>query len=100
MGLRHIVMWKFGGADQAECDALAAAFASRLEALLGNVPTLIGIEAKMNVVDNGQNWDLVLLADFQDQAGLEAYASHPDHVAVAKDLGKDAVQRAAIDIQV
>lgn len=100
MGIRHIVMWKFAGQDEAEREAVAAAFGERLNTLMGNVPSLIGIETKVNALKNDQNWDLILITDFEDETGLKAYAAHPDHVAIAQDLGKKAVQRAAIDIQV
>lgn len=99
MGIRHIVSWKLSGNDEQRA-ALAQALAENLEGLMGNVPTLVGLLAKPNAVEADGNWDLVLIADFEDQAGLEAYQRHPDHVAVAKRMQEVAVDRSAIDILV
>ena len=97
MAIRHLVTWQLAGDSAEDRSAKAEALAARLESLSGNVPTLVGIEARPNDLELDGNWDLVLIADFEDAEGLAAYQKHPDHVAVAKELKSAATARAAID---
>ena len=66
-----------------------------LNALDGVVPQLRSISAGANSVYADVNWDVTLIADFDDADGLAAYASHPDHVAAGAVVKANASGRVA-----
>ncbi|MEO8424366.1 MAG: Dabb family protein [Actinomycetota bacterium] len=87
--LRHVAMFKFKeSATQEQKDAARDA----LLALQGQVPTLLKMTAGHNVRDNPNNWDMVLVADFDDVDALEAYFAHPVMNA-ASDLVASVTQK-------
>jgi quinol monooxygenase YgiN len=72
--LRHVAMfrWKEDSTDEqkrAARDALAA--------LKDKVPSLRAFTVGFDIRRNLNNWDMVLVADFDDQAGLESYFANP-----------------------
>ena len=97
--IRHVVAFKIAADDQETRTAQAAEAARRLEALQGVVPSLRAMTAGANVVSLGQNWDLVLVADFDDEAGLQAYVTHPVHEEVAAYIGSIRSDRVAVDFE-
>jgi len=87
--LRHVAMFKFkegiGDAQKAEArDALIA--------LMGVVPSLRAMTAGLNIRAPERNWDMVLVADFDDLDGLESYFAHPTMNA-ASDLVASVTQK-------
>lgn len=87
--LRHVAMfkWKDGVSDeqrQAARDALAA--------LKEQVPSVVEYTVGFDIRRNPNNWDMVLVADFNDQDGLEAYFAHPVMNA-ASDLVASVTQK-------
>ena len=53
-----------------------------------------------NELFDGANYDLTLIADFDDEAGLEAYAKHPEHQPALQLMPTIAVSRVAVDFTV
>lgn len=96
--IRHIVAFQMAAADVAQRAADAAECARRLNALVGVVPSLRAMTAGANMLALGTNWDVALVADFDDEAGLEAYLVHPDHEAAAAYIGTVRGDRVAVDI--
>jgi quinol monooxygenase YgiN len=87
--LRHVAMFKFkDGATQEQKDSARDA----LLALEGQVPSLLKMTAGHNVRENGRNWDMVLVADFDDVDALEAYFANPIMNA-ASDLVASVTQK-------
>jgi quinol monooxygenase YgiN len=87
--LRHVAMfrWKDGVSDEqkrAARDALAA--------LKQEVPSVVEYTVGFDIRRNPNNWDMVLVADFQDVAGLESYFAHPVMNA-ASDLVASVTQK-------
>ena len=99
MTLRHVVAFRMAAADAADRAAHAAEAARRLNALVGVVPTLRAMSAGANVLFPDQNWDLVLVADFDDQDGLDAYQVHPAHQEVVGFVRSVVADRAACDFE-
>lgn len=97
MTLRHIVTWKLGGATRDERDTQAAEIIAALEALPGRVPSLRALSAHRNELHDGDNWDVTLVADFDDAEGLAAYAVHPDHLVAGAVIKQYAVGRVCTD---
>lgn len=98
--IRHIVAFRLAADDAATRTEQAAEAARRLNALYGVVPTLRTMSAGANTLYPGENWDLVLVADFDDEAGLDAYQVHPAHQEVVAYIGSIRSDRVAVDVEV
>ena len=78
--LRHVAMFKFKE-DATEEQRVAARDA--LKNLMGVVPSLramtVGRNLEHDLYDRTvyRNWDMVLVADFDDLEGLGSYFAHP-----------------------
>lgn len=99
MTLRHVVAWKLATEDPTERAAQAQKIADDLNALAGVVPEIESIAVGPDVV-GGANWDVVLVADFADEAALDAYQTNPDHQAVAGYVRSVVADRVAVDYEV
>ncbi len=96
--IRHIVAWKLRTDDPAERAEQAQKITADLLALRGVVPSIDDISIGPDVV-GGANWDLALVADFADQAALDAYQTHPDHQAVVGYVRSVVSDRVAVDFE-
>lgn len=101
--IRHVVMWKiseevFGDGQRAVGEARR--LSERLNALAGKVPGVVALNAGVNCVDADGNWDFGLVADFQNQADLDAYAIHPLHQEVVAEIRLAVSARACVDFEV
>ena len=92
--IRHIVIFQFDETKTTEAELLS--IKSDLENLVNIVPELNKMEVGINVNTNEQQ-DLVLTADVQDLAALEAYAKHPAHLEVAQRIGAIKTGRMCVD---
>lgn len=99
MAVRHVVMWQLNGDAKEERQAKAVELAGALTELQYVVPGIQMLTAGANALDFEGNWDLVLVADLTDEAALEAYQNHPDHLAVAEKIKAAASSRACVDIE-
>ena len=97
MTLRHIVSWKLSGETREQRDAQAREIAEVLLPLGETVPSIRAIAVHRNELFDGENYDVTLIADFDDADGLAEYATHPEHVAAAAIVKSHAVGRAASD---
>jgi hypothetical protein len=79
--------WKDGISDEQKMAARDA-----LANLKGAVPSVVEYTVGFDIERNSNNWDMVLVADFEDVAGLEAYFSHPIMNA-ASDLVASVTQK-------
>lgn len=77
--VKHIVMFDFKEENKKENLEKAKAM---LEALLQSVPSLKSMEVGINFSQEERAMDLSLYSEFEDKAGLEAYAIHPAHLEV------------------
>jgi len=97
MTLRHVVSWRLSGENRLERDAQAAEIAALLLPLADTVPGVRSLAVHRNELLDGENWDLTLIADFDDAEGLAAYSSHPEHLAAVAVIKGHAAGRAATD---
>lgn len=93
--LTHSVLFKLHDPQPA---TLAEAMA-RLRGLVGQVPSLRQLEVGADVLHTGRSYDLALIARFDDRAGLEAYQTHPAHVAVLTYLRSITAASVAVDFE-
>jgi len=86
--VKHIVMFDFKEENKQENLQKAK---SMLEALMGKIPTLRGMEVGINFSQEARAMDLSLYSEFDDQEGLEVYATHPAHLEVVAFIKSVAV---------
>jgi len=68
-----------------------------LESLLGKIEVLRAIRVDFNV-NPAESWDLILTTELDSLEDVAAYANHPEHVAVSKNLiGPVKADRACVD---
>ena len=100
MTLRHIVSWKFSGETREQRDAQAAEAIAMIEPLREKIPTVRALSLHRNELFDGANYDLTLIADFDDEAGLAEYARHPEHQPALQFMPTIAVARVATDFTI
>ena len=87
--LRHVAMFKWqDGVSNEQKQAARDALAS----LKGQVPSVVEYTVGFDIERNPNNWDMVLVADFQDQDALESYFADPIMNA-ASDLVASVTQK-------
>jgi hypothetical protein len=97
--IRHVVTWKLNSTEESAKIADAATITAALAALPAVISEIKSLTVGPNLAYPDANWDLALVADYDDLDGLEAYQTHPEHlkaVAVIKPL---VAQRAAADFE-
>jgi hypothetical protein len=98
--IRHYVAWRLAAGEAEQKQADARFVADTLEALVGRVPGLDALSVRPDVAGLEGNWDLVLVADFASIAALEAYLTHPEHVAAVAQVKPLFAARAAVDVEI
>lgn len=91
--IRHVVMWKFRPGTEAEQEK----FINGLRDLQGVIPELLRSEVGVNVGQD--NYDAVLVSEFNSMEDLQAYKVDPRHVAVASICKPIAENRVAVDYE-
>ena len=99
MTILHIVSWKLAATDPVEKAAHAAGIAARLGALVGVIDDIQTLRVGPDVV-GGANWDIALVAEFDDEAALGRYQVHPAHVAAGAYVRSVVAERMAVDLLV
>jgi len=79
--VRHIVMFDFK--DENKKGNIQKA-KEMLENLIDTIPTLKSIEVGVNFSSEDRAMDLSIITSFDDKAGLEEYAIHPEHLKVVE----------------
>lgn len=98
--IRHLVWWTLKPEAEGRTAAEnAKLMKERLEALMGEVPSLKSIEVSYEFLPSSTlPVQVILMSTHEDAAGLKAYAEHPKHVAVGAELVKLVTEtRQAID---
>ncbi|MFN7122251.1 MAG: Dabb family protein [Hydrogenophaga sp.] len=95
--LKHIVMWNIqGGPDGGKAAAIERVRAA-FETLRGKIPGLIHIEIGVDRSGVDYACDVVLYSEFESQAALDAYATHPEHLRVRQAIEGLRVARHQVD---
>ncbi len=89
--VRHIVMWRLKKREDGH------RLKEALEALRGRIPGLLDIQVGLDFLHSEQSADMVLIADLQDRAALEAYQQHPLHQAVIPMMRQATLSRTVVD---
>ena len=99
MTIRHVVSWKLGATDETECKAHAAGIKLRLESLPAVIPQIRFLQVGVNVVP-ANDFDVVLISDFDSVDDVETYQQHPAHLEVAAFIRSVVASRASVDFEV
>lgn len=91
--LRHIVMIKLK--SSIDIKLVSNELLVMLNNLENSVDSLLKIETGLNVSVKPSAYDVVLTADFRDEAGLDSYRVHPEHVKVL-DYLKIVMEKAVV----
>lgn len=95
--IRHIVMWDVAGDTPADkrrnIDCLRRSF----ESLQGRIPGLRHLEIGVDMSGVDYASDVVLYSEFDSPEALAAYADHPEHQRVKKELGSMRIARRQVD---
>lgn len=95
--IKHIVLFKLTESVPVESfNEKLADIKIGLESLISKIDTLRSIEVGINC-NPKESYQLALTCVFDDMAGLEFYASHPDHVAVGAKIREVLEMRACVD---
>jgi hypothetical protein len=89
--LTHIVLFRFEDLAHAEQAG------ERLRQMKGKIPTLLDVEAGVDITRSGRSYELALITRHADSAGLDAYQIHPVHQAVVTYIKTVASGSVAVD---
>lgn len=100
--IKHVVLFKLAPFAEGNTKHENAVYLKEeLEKLEGLIPGLLKMEVVLNMPDvSDGNYDLMLIADFDNLHDLDVYVNHPEHIKVASFMSKVRTDRAAIDYQV
>ena len=97
--IRHVCMFKFKeeaeGRTKAENIAITKSMLDKLPSTIDYIlrsETFTGADGQKE-----DNYDLILISDFESLETLEKYKVHPDHVAVGNFMRPVRISRTCID---
>ncbi|ANP71205.1 MULTISPECIES: Dabb family protein [Cryobacterium] len=99
MTILHIVSWRLAATDPAEKAEHAAQMVARLGGLVGVIEEIRSLRIGPDVV-GGANWDIALVAEYDDEAALARYQVHPAHVEAGAYVKSVTAERMAVDLVV
>jgi hypothetical protein len=95
--IKHIVMWNVRGETAQEREVAAQFVKTQFDALIGLIPGMRCLEIGLDVSGVDYACNVVLYSEFDSQQSLDAYASHPEHLRIRKELGDIRVTRHQVD---
>jgi quinol monooxygenase YgiN len=98
--IRHVVMWNVRGDTRAEKEANVERLRRSFHGLRGRVPGLLHLEIGVDSSRVDYACDVILVSEFESQAALDAYATHPEHLRVRQELGDLRTHRYQVDYRV
>ena len=98
--IRHIVMWNVRGDTPVEKAQAIERLQNSFESLRGQIPGLLHLEIGVDSSRIDYACDVVLYSEFESQAALDAYGSHPEHLRVKRELADLRTARHQVDYAV
>ena len=92
--VKHIVMWRM---KPEVTEEQIAEMKAQLEGLKGKIAELIDIEVGIDFQRKEASSDVSLFSVFNDEAGLNAYAIHPEHLKVVDFVKPLVAERRVVD---
>lgn len=97
--LKHIVMWNVRGDTPAEKAQAIAQMVCSFASLRGRIPGLLHLEIGVDSSAIDYACDVVLYSEFESQAALDAYGTHPEHLRVKHELAGLRTARHQVDYE-
>jgi hypothetical protein len=97
MPLRHVVTWKVTGDSAEERERIKEEFRDRLLSLPSQIDVIRSFEVGLNNAGADDNFDVVLVSEFDDEAALQQYIVHPVHQEVVSFVRAHTTGRGAVD---
>ena len=95
--VKHIVIWKLKEEGK---DENALKIKEALEALNGQIPGLLHLEVGFDFSKKESSGDIILYSEFDSIEDLDAYVTHPKHVAVGPLVRGATCERRMIDYKI
>ena len=95
--VKHIVMWNVRAEDPAQRERNVTQLVASFHSLRGLIPGLLHLEVGVDSSRVDYACDVVLYSEFESQAALDAYATHPEHLRVKRELGDLRIARHQVD---
>jgi hypothetical protein len=97
--VKHIVLFKLKDTlSSEEKMQVMTSFKQAIEALPAQISVIRSIEVGFNI-NPAEAWDIALYSEFDSLADVQAYAVHPNHVAVAQIIIPYVKSRACTDYE-
>lgn len=97
--VKHIVLFQLKEMESKEEKLqIMTQFKEAIEALPAVIPFIRSIEVGFNI-NSKETYDIALYSEFDSMEELNAYATHPDHVAAGKILAEVKQSRACVDYE-
>ncbi len=96
--LKHIVMWRYkDGAEGKSPLEHAQWMKQNLEALVGVVPEILGLEYGIDQMSTPASYHGVLTVVVEDAEALKRYANHPEHLKIVDYASRVTESRVVVD---
>ena len=93
--IKHIVMWNFKENEEEKMKE----FLEGLNRLKDIIPEIKYMETGININPNNE-YDAILISEFETMEALETYKNHPEHIKVSELCKSIRIDRQAIDYQI
>jgi hypothetical protein len=100
--IRHIVLWTIQEGDHPDVklDRMVEVKA-RLMSLKDQIPEIHHFEVQLNATNAPKdNYDVILIGDFNSWADLQTYQKHPAHLLVGDYIKNVKQDRSCIDFEI
>ena len=94
----HVVGWRLNGRTADERERQARAVVAAVEALRAQLEGLLSLDVGANVVEAADAWDVGAVMVFESLAALQAYQTHPAHLALKSAVAPLREARGQFDI--
>jgi hypothetical protein len=95
--IKHIVMWNLRGDTPKERAGSIRRVQAAFDGLQGLIPGLTALEIGVDVSAIEYACDVVLYSEFESRDALDAYATHPEHLRVKRELADLRIARYQVD---
>jgi hypothetical protein len=84
---RRVVLWRLKAVDQPQRESDATTIKTALESMRGKIPGMLAIQVGVNVSPIADASEVCMIVDYEDEAALAVYETHPVHEAVKPIVG-------------
>ena len=96
--LKHIVMWRYKDSAEGKSPLEHAQWMKQnLEALVGVVPEILGLEYGIDQMSTPASYHGVLTVVVEDAEALKRYANHPEHLKIVDYASRVTESRVVVD---